>query len=179
MNNKQELYVDKDEELSAQRRALTTWPRAIEDQLKDKDIMGVVTKAASTFSSTLSHDEIQTCILNAMWKATSKYKQDGRCKFTTYLYRGVVMECLTQQKFNLNHYTPHTTHHNIPDQKDPYSRIDLLDEINTKCEDPDLVYDRFYKNMTIKELAKQRGVCGETIRIKLKKNLKNLRNSIA
>ena len=150
----------------------------IEQQLKDKDIMGVVSKAASTFTSTLSHDEIQTCILSALWKATSKYRLDGGTKFTTYLYRGVVMECLTQQKFNLNHYSPHSTHHNITDRKNLYDRIDLLDEINTKCEDPDLVYDRFYKNMTIKELAKQRGVCGETIRIKLKKNLKNLRNSM-
>ena len=151
----------------------------LEEKLKDKDIKGVVTKAASTFTSTLSHDEIQTCILNAMWKAMSKYKHDGRCKFTTYLYRGVVMECLTQQKFNLNHSSPHSTHHNLPDHRDNYARVDLLDEINTKCEDPELVYDRFYKNMTIKELASQRGVCGETIRIKLKKNLKKLRNFIA
>lgn len=146
----------------------------LEQKLKDKDIMGVVAKASSTFMSTLSRDEIQTCILNAMWKAMTKYRKDGGCKFTTYLYRGVVMECLTQQKFNIGHSFK-STHNNIPDLRDNYKRIDFLDEINTKCEDPELVYDRFYKNMTIKELAKQRGVCGETIRIKLKKNLKKLK----
>lgn len=151
----------------------------MEHKLKDRNITGVCNKAASTFTSTLSPDEIQTCILSALWKAMARYKEDGRCKFTTYLYRGVVMECLTQQKFNLSHRSPHRTHHNIPDRKDHYARVDLLDEINTRCEDPDLVYDRFYKNMTIKELAKQRGVCGETIRIKLKKNLKKLRKFIA
>ena len=30
------------------------------------------------------------------------------------------------------------------------------------------LYDRYYKNMTIKEIAQERGVCGETIRIKIK-----------
>ena len=32
-----------------------------------------------------------------------------------------------------------------------------------------------HKNMSIKEIAKNRGVCGETIRIKINKNLKKLK----
>jgi len=32
--------------------------------------------------------------------------------------------------------------------------------------------------MTIKEIAQNKGVCGETIRIKIKKNLKKLEKSI-
>jgi DNA-directed RNA polymerase specialized sigma24 family protein len=69
-------------------------------------------------------------------------------------------------------------HENIQDFYDPTIAVDMLDTINTKCEDPSLVIDRFYNNMTIGELAKARGVCGETIRIRLKKNLEKLRLSL-
>ena len=51
----------------------------------------------------------------------------------------------------------------------------MLDEVETCCEEPDLIYDRFYKNMTVKEIAKNKGVCSETIRVRINKNLTKLR----
>jgi len=53
----------------------------------------------------------------------------------------------------------------------------MMDEIS-QCEEPMLIYDRFYRNMTILELAKQYNVCGETIRIRLEKNLKKIKKSL-
>ena len=50
----------------------------------------------------------------------------------------------------------------------------MLDELNECCEDPEIIYDRFYKNMTVREIAKSRGVCSETIRVKINKNLTKL-----
>ena len=146
--------------------------KTIEDCLKDQNIVRVANKAASSFSNILSRDEIQTCILSALWKAKKKYKVGSKCKFTSYIHRGVVFECLTQRKFNLAKSSQLTI--SIPDSKNDIETIDMLDQIKM-CEDPELIYDRFYKNMTIKEIAQDRGVCGETIRIRLKKNLKKLR----
>ena len=56
-------------------------------------------------------------------------------------------------------------------QNNPSTYLTLNCEENStteNCDDPDLMYDRYYNNMTIKEIAQQRGVCGETIRIKIK-----------
>ena len=139
------------------------------------DILKVAGRASSTFLNTLSEDEIQTCFMNATWKAINTYDHTLDVKFTTYLYRGMVMECLTQQKFNLKSRLPSYT--NIPDPIDYTARSEMLDLIQT-CDDPDLIYDRYYKNMTIKELALQRGVCGETVRIRIKKNLKKLKSHL-
>ena len=150
--------------------------KEITDKLKNNDIIGITASAASPFMSILSKDEIKTCILNATWKALQKYDNKIGCKFTTYLYRGVVMECLTQQKFNSSKSKHGYIHKNIPDPVDYTLRAEMLDLVKN-CDDPDLMYDRFYKNMTIKELAEKRGVCGETIRIKIKKNLKNLNSN--
>jgi DNA-directed RNA polymerase specialized sigma24 family protein len=139
--------------------------------------MRVAYGAASSFSHSLSKDEIQSCILNALWRATNKYNKRNKTKFTSYLHQGVVYECLSQKKFNKSKRSQ-VLHENIQDFYDPTIAVDMLDTINTKCEDPSLVIDRFYNNMTIGELAKARGVCGETIRIRLKKNLEKLRLSL-
>jgi len=143
------------------------------------DVAKILKKASSSFRYSLSQDEMETCCINALWKAIDKYSNDFRCKFTTYLYRGVVMECLTQRKFNKDKISfGGRLHSNIQDDKDHYEPVDMLDEINFACEDPSLILDRYYKNMSIKEIAQNRGVCGETIRIKINKNLKKLRSSL-
>ena len=177
----------------------------IDEKLKDQDLMRIARSAANSFASVLSQDEIENCILTALWKATNKYDENSKTKFSTFLYNGVKMECLTQRKFNLSHknknsriknakkqyplrFTSKTTRwpkrneapskNNIEDPHNYIETVDMIDEIKN-LSDPDLIFDRFYKNMTIKELAKKRGVCGETIRIRLKKNLKSLERNLS
>lgn len=151
--------------------------KKIEKYLSDSNVMRVAYSASSSFSTTLSKDEIQSCILNALWRASKKYNKRNKTKFTSYLYNGVVFECLSQRKFNRSKRGV-TLNETIADNYNPVAEIDMIDTIEAKCEDPTLVIDRFYKNMTINELAKNRKVCGETIRIRLKKNLEKLRFSM-
>ena len=150
--------------------------KEIVEKLENNDVVGITAKAASSFMSVLSRDEIKTCILNAVWKALKKYNSEAGCKFTTYLYRGVVMACLTQQKFNSSQRCQ-SLKLDYPDPTDYEFKAEMLDMVEN-CDDPDLMYYRYYKNMTIKEMAQQRGVCGETIRIKIKKNLKKLKEHL-
>ena len=150
------------------------------NNIDKEDAIKILQKASSTFRYVLSKDEISTCCINALWKALDRYSLDSKCKFTTYLYKGVVMECLSQKKFNKDKLTfGGKVHANIQDASSNYEQIDMLDEINFACEDPTLILDRFYKNMSIKEIAESRGVCGETIRIRINKNLKKLQNSLS
>jgi DNA-directed RNA polymerase specialized sigma24 family protein len=151
--------------------------KKIEKYLSDSNVMRVAYSAASSFSTTLSKDEIQGCILNAIWKASNKYNKRNKTKFTSYLHNGVVYECLSQRKFNRSKKGV-TLDETIADKYNPVAEIDMIDTIEAECDDPKLVIDRFYKNMTINELAEDRGVCGETIRIRLKKNLEKLRFSM-
>ena len=145
------------------------------DKVTEKDIEKISKKASSTFLGQLSENEIQACILNAIWKALKKYEPQSACKFTTYLYNGVVMECLTQKKFNSQNPTLKIYENIISERNKEIDRIDMVDELENCCEDPDIIFDRFYNNMTIKEIASSRGVCSETIRVKINKNLNKLR----
>lgn len=143
-----------------------------EDLIKNEDVIKVAKNASMRFSYALSKDEIDTCILNAIWKAAEKYNKDFGVKFTTYLHRGVIIECLSQKKFNKGRgYSQ--LHNNIP-SKIKTNRIDLIDELE-KCDDPDLLIDYYIGNKTIKELASEKNVCGETIRLRIKKSVNKIK----
>jgi DNA-directed RNA polymerase specialized sigma24 family protein len=149
----------------------------IEKYLNDADIMSVAWGAAASFSRILSKDEIQSCIMNALWRASKRFKKDKNTKFTSYIHKGVTYECLSQSK--LTRSKGHKViHQNIEDERNPFDTIDMIDMIQEKCDDPSLIIDRFYNKMTIKELSKSHNVCGETIRIRLKKNLEKLKVSM-
>lgn len=141
--------------------------------MQDENIVKIARRAAAGFSKTLSRDEIYTCILNAIWKASERHDPELGAKFTTYLYNGVVMECLTQQKFNSSkNCLP--IHNNVPENKDFVNSLELMDNID-QCDDPKVIIDYYFNNKSIKEIAQEMGVCGETIRLKIKKNLKKLK----
>ena len=146
--------------------------------LTKEDIEKVASRAAGSFIGILSLEEIESCILNAFWKACDRYDNDKNCKFTTFFYKGVIMECLSQKKFNLNKAPVRLYEGIVSYNNNDFERVDILDEINTVCDDPQIVYDRFYKNMSINEIATNLGVCSETVRIRIKKNLKKLKRNL-
>ena len=155
----------------------------IEDLFQDKDIMKVSHQAAQSFRGVLSEDEIKNCIDAAIWRASKKYVPNRGTKLTSYIHNGVVFECLSQRKnntsaadFSIDRWDNGGSR-SLSGSFNEFDRIDMMDEI-AQCEDPMLIYDRFYCNMTIGELADLHGVCGETIRIRLRKNLKMIKNSL-
>lgn len=146
---------------------------SLETLMVDENIVKIAKSASSRFSSTLSKDEIYTCVLNAIWKASERHDPERGTKFTTYLYNGIIMECLTQQKFNKNKSVA-KLHDNIPEYINRAEIIDLMDEIQN-CDNPSIIIDYYFNNKSIKEIAQEQGVSGETIRLKLKKNLEKLK----
>jgi len=144
-------------------------------KLTKGDLEKIAGKASYSFLGVLTPEEIESCILSAFWKASEKFNNKKNCKFTTYFYKGVVMECLSQKKFNVNKPTYRIYENILYSKNRDVDSIDMIDEINTHCDDPDIMYNRFYKNMSVSEIASSRGVCSETIRIKIKKNLSKLR----
>lgn len=143
--------------------------------INNDDVIKIAKSASQKFSYYLSKDEIENCILNAIWKASKKYDNKVGTKFTTYLYRGVIMECLTQNKFNNNLKRMKCIHNNIPQNKNNLQFIETIDQIS-KYENGKLLIEYYLLNKTVKELAKEYKVCGETIRLRLKKTINKIKN---
>ena len=148
--------------------------KKIEDALNNEDIQNIMNKAAGSFRSQLNEDEIHTCKLNALWKAFLNYDPNKAAKFTTYLYSGVRIECIREVKFNKRQHQP--LHANLPEKRDHFFPIEIMDEIN-QCSDKELLIDRA-NNLTIKEIAKKRQCNRETIRRKIKKSAEQLAKRI-
>ena len=96
--------------------------KKIEKYLNDSDVMNIAYSAASSFATVLSQDEIQSCILNALWRAAERYNKRNGTKFTSYLHMGVVYECLSQRKFNRSKKAA-VLNENIEDKHDPVAQI--------------------------------------------------------
>lgn len=155
--------------------------------LDDKETMNIANYAASGYSSALTKDEIENCIYNAVWNALDKFDESKGTKFSTFLHRGVRLQCQKRLNFNRRYKTQNYYEDSVSARfstslkNQIYSqdlKFELKDEIEN-CEDPDILYDRFYKNMTLNEIAKNNNTSYETIRNKIKKNLKMIKKRIS
>jgi len=141
----------------------------IESAMNNTNITKIMHKASSKFIRSLDQDTIYTCEINALWKSLLNFKPEKNTKFTTYLYKGVIIECLKALKFEKkNDSFNRPLHENIAEANTEESfMFEILDELETD-EEQKLIIDK-YKNLTIQEMSSKRAYSRETVRKKLKK----------
>ena len=123
--------------------------------MQDTTLVKIANRAASRFYDSMNKEEINSCIINAVWKALQKYQEDSNCKFSSYLYIGVLMECQAFYKKNIQK-KEFSCIINADNAYKTLEYVDMMDDIFTYCADPDIIYDRYYKNMTVQEIADKR-----------------------
>lgn len=146
----------------------------IENALKDDNILKIMNKASRRFRNQLDSDSIRTCQINALWKTFVNYDETKGAKFTTYLYKGVFIECMKEIKFDQKNKFGGKLHSNIPSNRDHFLMIDLMDEFKNK-EDKELIEDRM-SNMTISEISEKHGKNRESVRRKIHKLADNIKD---
>jgi len=144
----------------------------IERDMRDQDLVRIMNKASMSFSKQLSLDEIQTCHVNAMWKAHQHYNPKFGTLFLTYLYKGVQIECLRELKFKQKNSDFGPVHSNIHDRKDYSFSVELEEEIDL-LPNKQMVRDKL-SGLSVKEIAEKFGLNRETTRRKIKKSLARL-----
>lgn len=145
--------------------------------MRDAALLKIANRAASRFYGSMNKEEIDSCIINAVWKALQSYEEGSNCKFSSYLYIGVLMECQAFYRTNI-HKKEFSYITNTDCSYKTLEYVDMMDEIYTYCEDPDIIYDRYYKEMTVQEIADKTKKSGQTIRVKIKKDLQRLKNNL-
>lgn len=147
----------------------------IEEAMNNEDIVNIMFKASNRFSNYLDEDIIHTCHLNALWKCFLNFDPSRNTKFTTYLYRGVFIECVKELKFHNKMQNHQPLHANMPSCSEPSIMVDIMDELSND-EERSLVIDK-YANLTIEEIANKRSYSRETARKRLKKIYKKIKNN--
>lgn len=142
--------------------------------LNDENILKIMNKASKRFKNQLDNDSIKTCQLNALWKTFLNHDASKGAKFTTYLYKGVFIECMKEIKFSNKNKFSNKLHNNIASKDDPFFYTDLMDEFKNE-EDRQLISDRL-SNMTISEISSKCGKNRESIRRKIHKLANNIKD---
>ena len=93
----------------------------LNEVLENKETMNIANYAASGYSSALTKDEIQNCIYNAVWNALGKFDESKGAKFSTFLHRGVRLQC--QKRLNFNKRYKSTQYY---EDSDPVNLIQIL-----------------------------------------------------
>jgi len=148
--------------------------KKIINAMENPDIVKIMNKASKSFAIDLDSDTIHTCHLNALWKCFVNYKSSFNTKFTTYLYKGVMIECIKEIKFHNKMSKCQPINENITSETEedkltklyPFILEDCM-EILEKEEDKSILHDRLC-NFTIQEIAEKRGYSRETARKRLK-----------
>ena len=151
----------------------------IESALKDPDIIALTKSVTNSYRKSLNEDEIKSCVLSALSRSISSFDPDKNSKFTTYLHKGLKIECLTQIKKNkpLLKFSSKTLSKTDDKFETKMMIIEVMEEIE-KLKDGHLVVDKYLNNYTSKEIAKKNGIHKETVRVKIKKTLESLRHKM-
>ena len=151
----------------------------IESALKDPDIIALTKSVTNSYRKSLNEDEIKSCVLSALSRSISSFDPDKNSKFTTYLHKGLKIECLTQIKKNkpLLKFSSKTLSKTDDKFETKMLIIEVMEEIE-KLKDGHLVVDKYLNNYTSKEIAKKNGIHKETVRVKIKKTLESLRHKM-
>ena len=143
----------------------------IEKALQNRDYQRVMQKATNKFRKSLDSDTLETCQLHGLWHSLENFDASYGVKFTTYLFKGVFIECVKAAKFQKRHrrYSVDRMHDNIPSGQSmsDIAMVDLLDEID-HASDPEMLKERA-AGLTISEISDSRAVSRETVRKRLKK----------
>jgi|TARA_R100000278_G_scaffold37075_1_gene33234 RNA polymerase sigma factor (sigma-70 family) len=151
----------------------------MENALKNKDIVNIMNEASKKFIKQLDQDSIYSCKLRALWKSFVNFNPEKGSKFTTYLFNGVMYECLKELKFvKKGQIQSKKLHHNIQ-SKDSSDMllVDILDEAKNDTE-RSLIHDKMCK-LSNQQIAEKYGVTRETMRKRYKKFTKTFEHKFS
>ena len=147
--------------------------------MKDPNIIALTKSVTRRYRKSLRVDDIQSCVLVALSRAILNFDPSKNSKFTTYLHKGLKIECLTQIK--KNKLMPRLSSKSVSkvDEKSemPIKMIEVMDEID-RLKDGHLVVDKYLNNYTCKEIGDKNGLHAESVRVKIKKTIETLRDKM-
>lgn len=133
--------------------------------INDINIKNRISFIVYKFKNSLDYYEIMSCVYIAIMKFINNGK---RGNISTYMTR----ECLNRLRL-LNKHKHLQLEYDVTD-KEKYPINDLMEVLTQKQKD--IIYKRFWHNMTLTEIGKAYSCSGENIRQILQKSLQIMRS---
>ena len=153
------------------------------------DNLRIMSHAITTSGTTciLSHDELRACKLIALWKSLQTWSEESfpDVKFTTFLFKHVRWQCYFQAHIATRYHRQHkpmVEHADYVAEKEDRTHFSLEDKLaidealekvpNTTIS---IIEQRFYQQMTLKEIGRANGYSYETARTHIDNAVESIR----
>lgn len=147
-----------------------------EEAYRNPEYLKIMNAASKRYYSRIPPDELHSCKLIGLWETLKRHREGLGDKFTTYLYKMVRYQCYSWvngpgKKFDCNI--------KIEPYVDDFTQSMHLEEaLGSISEDiSQIIYQRFYQKLKLREIAAIHDCSIETIRRRIKFGIKELRRS--
>jgi len=151
----------------------------IEQQFEEKwnnsDVINIMNKVSNRYSKNIDRDDIDSIKMDTLWKCIQKYDETRGTKFTSYLYQQLSYALKNKVKKKRNEFNAVNNLEKVDSKAilkgEVFDIITGLEEEETK-----ILEQRFFYNMTMKEIGRENGYSRETARRRLKNAIKTCQN---
>jgi len=152
----------------------------IDKQFEEKwnctDIQNIMNKISNRYRNNVDLDDIESIKMNTLWACIKKYDPARGTKFTSYLYQQ--FSYAMKNKVKKKRWEFNTDIIEKADVKEQ-SKMEIMDIITgLDEEDSQILTQRFYDNMTMKEIGRKNGYSRETARRRLKNAINLCKNIV-
>jgi RNA polymerase sigma factor (sigma-70 family) len=145
--------------------------KEFEQKWYSSDIQSIMGKVASRYMTAIEEDDIESIKMDTLWHCLKKYDEGRGTKFTSYLYQQLTFAMKNALKKKRREFT---SEHFDKEDHTPIINNQVIDIVSgLDDEDSNILKQRFYDNLTIKEIGNENGYSRETARRKLQNALKN------
>lgn len=131
----------------------------------DSNVSNIMNKVANRYRRNIDLDEIESIKMNTLWKCIEKHDEE-KSKFTSFLYSQLSYALKNKVKKKKLEYNCSSI------EKTDYKAEISLEYIDIVSGLPDearnIINQRFYQNLTMKEIGRINGYSRETARRRLK-----------
>jgi RNA polymerase sigma factor (sigma-70 family) len=140
----------------------------------DSNVSNIMNKVANRYRANIDVDEIESIKMNTLWKCIEKHDED-KSKFTSFLYSQLSFALKNKVKKKKLEYNCSTI------EKEDFKAVVSMEYTDIVSGLPDdtrqILNQRFYQNLTMKEIGKINGYSRETARRRLKNAINLCKNA--
>ena len=140
----------------------------------DSNVSNIMNKVANRYRANIDVDEIESIKMNTLWKCIEKHDED-KSKFTSFLYSQLSFALKNKVKKQKLEYNCSTI------EKEDFKAVVSMEYTDIVSGLPDdtrqILNQRFYQNLTMKEIGKINGYSRETARRRLKNAINLCKNA--
>ncbi len=140
----------------------------------DSNVSNIMNKVANRYRRNIDLDEIESIKMNTLWKCIEKH-DESKSKFTSFLYSQLSFALKNKVKKKKIEFNCSTIEKNDYKAEIYMEYTDIVSGLPEEVKG--IIDQRFYQNLTMKEIGKINGYSRETARRRLKNAINICKNA--